>query len=282
MQKCMNTRSEATEKCSVVAVDDEPIVHRMLAKFIDECDLPVGLIGTASSALQGIDLVRQLRPDILLLDIEMGTISGLELARRLEDCLDYQPYIIYLTAHRRFEFAQEAIRTGASDYLLKPILDEDLLAALRRAHNHIQAERVQHLEQEQLRTRLESVLPAILPNAAAPKETHRSAVCRAARDYIDEHYAEDLSLENVADHVCLSPGHLGSIFKAEYGLSFRAYLRSVRIARSKELMQDHTRNIGQIALEVGYNDVNYFSHAFLEETGMRPSEYRGSGRRWSK
>lgn len=274
--------ADTSHSFTIVAVDDEPIVHKMLARIIEDSGLPVSLVGCASSGDEALKLIRQFRPDICLLDIHMDGMDGLELASRLPAMLDYSPRIIYLTAYSTFEYAQKAVKLGATDYILKPINRKELIASLRSATNSIQAERLDALDRTRLRERVESMMPAAVSNADAADESKNVAIAKIARKYVDEHYAEKATLTHAADQVNLSSGYLGTIFKAAFGLSFRAYLRSVRIARAKELLNDRSLNLSQIAMAVGYEDLNYFSEAFLQETGVRPSEYRGGGRRWAK
>lgn len=279
---CMNQRTQ-DDNCEyrILAVDDEPIVHTMLEHIIGECKLPVILAGTATSGAEALEVAPEIRPDICLLDIYMSGMNGLELAERLPNVLGYKPRLIYLTAYDRFEYAQQAIRVGAMEYILKPIRRDDLIRALGRAVDALQAERIESIELHRLVKRLGPNLASAASSACA-KTSRPSSMAQSARSYIEAHYAEEISLGSVAETLNLSPGYLGSIFKSAYGLSFRAYLRTVRISKAKELMQDQRLNLGEISQAVGYDNLNYFSQAFLEETGVRPSEYRGGGRRWAK
>ncbi|MHB9035990.1 MAG: response regulator transcription factor [Armatimonadota bacterium] len=265
-----------------MSVDDEPIVHQMLEQIVSTLSLPIRFIGSASSGEEALDLAKRIHPDIFLLDIHMEGMDGLELASRLTDILHYKPCIVYLSAYDRFEYAQKAVRLGAADYILKPINRKHLESTLRRVVNDIQAERLDHLDRERLRQRVESMMPSIVPDAQAAGENRNSAIARRVRCWVDEHYSEKLTLGAAAEQFNLSSGYIGSIFKAASGMSFRAYLRSVRIARAIELLQNPAINVSEVAQAVGYDDVNYFSQAFLDETGIRPSEYRGGGKRWAK
>lgn len=267
---------------SILAVDDEPVVHEILQMLIKGIGLPVVLAATADSGRDAVKMAKALRPDICLLDINMEEMDGLQTARRIVEVLGYRPRIIYLTAHNRFEYAQEALRLGATDFLLKPVRREELHDTLKRAVNELQAERLEKLEESKLRERVQTVSPAAASTQGPARESRAAAVAREVKEYVDEHYAERISLSTVADRLCLCAGYLGPLFKAESGVSFRAYLRSVRVAHAKDLMRDHTLNLTQIAQAVGYDDQNYFSQVFLEETGVRPGEYRGGGRHWAR
>ncbi len=267
---------------SIVSVDDEPIVHQMLKQFFDESNLPIVLIGIARSGSEALNLILQLHPDICLLDIHMDDMNGLELASRLRETLDYYPRVVYLTAYDKFEYVQNAIRLGAADYILKPIDCKELLSTLRHVIADLQSQRIDELERDKLKKHIKAVMPSAVADAAPADRDRNTIIAKRVRVFIDQHHSEKLTLELVASQVNLSASYVGSIFKSAFGLSFRAYLRSVRIARAKELLQNPALNLSEIALEVGYDDLNYFSQAFLKETGVRPSEYRGGGRMWAK
>jgi len=254
----------------------------MLDTAIKACGLPVSLAGTALSGREAIQLIEDVRPQIVLLDIQMDGMNGLELASSLQDRLDYRPRIIYVTAYGRLDYARQAIRLGAVDYILKPIDPAEVKTALARAINQIQAERIREEERRRLEAHLQSAFPKLIADAPAPVETRSARVARAVREYVEQNYAEHISLATAAEHVRLSASYLGPLFKAECGMSFRSYLRMYRVARAKELMQDQRLNLTEIARAVGFQDENYFSQVFLEVTGVRPAEYRGGGSRWAR
>lgn len=264
------------------SVDDEPVVHAMLEKIIATSGLPVELCGSATTAEEALSQAEQLKPDVLLMDIQLGDTSGLELAAQMPEALGYSPRLIYLTAYGRFDYAREAIRLGAVDYLLKPINPQELRGALRRAVNMLQADRIHRLEQASLKAQIGDALPRLSSIITTSSNSRNGQLARQMKAYIDEHYTESISLTTAADHLKLSASYLGPLFKSECGISFRGYLRLVRIARAKQMMRDQSMNLEEIARAVGFQDENYFSQVFLEVTGVRPGEYRGAGRRWVK
>lgn len=278
----MTPEQRPEELYRLMVVDDEPIVHQMIERVVESSDLPVTVAARAESGEQALQLCSEVAPDICILDILMDEMSGLELAARLSDEAESSPVIIVLTAYRSFDYAQQAIRVGAVDYLVKPIQKDAVIEALKKAVARLVAERLENLETEKLRSYLQEIMPEILPGGGPADEARRTALTRAVREFVEKHHAEKIGLRTVAEYLNLSPGYLGHLFKMEYKVSFKAYLRRVRIARAKELMRDPKLNISQVARMVGYDDISYFSQSFLEETGVRPSEYRGEGRRWPK
>ncbi len=105
-------------------------------------------------------------------------------------------------------------------------------------------------------------------------EQEESNIVRQAKDYISRFYAENISLDSVARHVCLSPTYFSTIFKAEAGDSFVHYLQKVRVEEAKKLLKNSKMRVQDIALAVGYRDIKHFNKIFYAETQVKPSEYR--------
>lgn len=114
----------------VLAVDDEPLALRRVELAMAEM-LDVVLVGKARSGREALDLVRQLEPDVILLDIQMSNLDGFELIEQLD--LADPPLVIFVTAHEAF--AIRAFEVGAVDYVLKPLAFDRLRAALTRARD---------------------------------------------------------------------------------------------------------------------------------------------------
>ena len=99
-----------------------------------------------------------------------------------------------------------------------------------------------------------------------------------ALSYIDENFRSDeISLNNVASAVNVSPNHLSSIFSKEMGMTFIEYLIKKRMDEAKELLMTTNKRSSEIAYEIGYKDPHYFSYTFKKTVGMTTKEYRARG-----
>ena len=99
--------------------------------------------------------------------------------------------------------------------------------------------------------------------------------CLEIERYINEHYAEDLSLESIAAAFYVSTFHLSHLFKKETGYNFKQYLMRMRIGEAQKIFTyEKNARIADVAVRVGYEDAAYFSRAFQKETGMSPKEYK--------
>ena len=97
---------------------------------------------------------------------------------------------------------------------------------------------------------------------------------RMIKEYIGEHYSENITLNDIADIVFLNPAYLSAMFKKETGQTLTQYLIDVRIDKAKEMLRNPERTIGEIACMVGYQDERHFSKLFSKMTGVKPTEYR--------
>lgn len=116
-----------------VIVDDELHVHSTLGALLKHADQDLKVIGNAQSVKQGIDLIKETRPDLIFLDVQMNDGNGFDLLRGLS--APY-PHVIFVTAHD--QFALDAFRYSAIDYLVKPIDLQELLEAIKRARERIE------------------------------------------------------------------------------------------------------------------------------------------------
>ncbi|MBU9744891.1 response regulator [Lachnospiraceae bacterium ASD3451] len=106
------------------------------------------------------------------------------------------------------------------------------------------------------------------------KKQNAQVYIQFTKEYIEKHYASDLSLNMIAERIQINPSYLSTVFKEQTGINYNKYLTSVRIEKSKELLKDPRYNISQIAQMVGYSSTRYFGKMFVSETGIKPGEYR--------
>lgn len=106
------------------------------------------------------------------------------------------------------------------------------------------------------------------------REIQDSKYIRQAKYYIDEHYGNEISLEEVAGSVHINPSYFSSLFKKEQGINFSDYLIQVRIEKAKELLEEGELNVGEVGRKVGYKDQKYFSRLFYKVVGIKPSGYK--------
>lgn len=240
----------------VVLIDDETRIVEGLRKVIRWADYNCQVVGTACDAESGAEMIRKLRPHILFTDIRMPGKDGLSMVAGLRsEFPDMQ--VAILTGYRDFAFAQEAIRLGATRFLLKPSKMDEIKEALQVM--------VAQLDKN-LRVQEES-----------DQTQHAgSFIVNQALGYMEKNYQQKLTLQAVADCCYVSQWHLSKLLNRYAGKSFYDILNSIRINKAKELLADPKLKIGEISEMVGYADTAHFARTFKKLAGMSANEYRNS------
>ncbi|MBQ9360640.1 MAG: response regulator [Lachnospiraceae bacterium] len=238
----------------VLLVDDEYMLRQSLARKIAEADSNFKIAGecgegrSALKALEGGDY------QVVFTDIRMPEMDGLELARNVHE--KYPEIItVILTGYADFEYAQEAIRQGVFDYLLKPVSEEDLAAILDKINL-------------KLHTRYE------LPDEASLSGKSAEDIVRQTEEYIREHFREEIDFGTLAGSFGFSSAYLSKVFTRSMGKSPVRYLTDIRIKEAKRLLTSTDEPIARVGELSGYPDQFYFSRTFRKEVGENPTAYR--------
>ena len=244
----------------VILIDDEPLIVEGLKKVVRWEEYQCTVVATAEDAEKGAELIRTLQPDILFTDIRMPGVDGLTMLAGLRsEFPDLQ--VTVLTGFRDFACAQEAIRLGVARFLLKPSKMDEIREAL--------ACMTARLEKKHTEQSAEQEEPEERENAG-------SFLVNRALDYLEEHYAEKLTLQEVADACYVSQWHLSKLLNRYTKKNFYDLLNNRRIRAAKELLADPSLRIGDIGEMIGYADPAHFARVFRKIAGMSANEYRNS------
>lgn len=244
----------------VLVVEDEEMIRKGIVLTVDWTALDCVVVGEAANGAQGLEAARRLNPNLIITDLKMPQMDGIEMLRalRAEGC---KAYVIILTAYDNFSYAQSALRLGAVDYLLKPFHDGDLEHAITQLQTRIAPKAVEH------------------DAGISVRKGDKSRYVLEAMDYISKHYNEpDISVGTVAESLNISEGYLSHTFKKETDYTLLNYLTRYRIHKAMELLKDCRVKVYEVAEQVGYRDIAYFSATFKKYAGISPSEYQLSRR----
>ncbi len=127
---------------------------------------------------------------------------------------------------------------------------------------------------EDLAVKLEEAIEVFSKSILVKAQGKQNEVIQKAANYIGEHFAEHLSLEEVSNHVGLNASYFSTLFKESTGTSFKEHLNAVRIEESKRLLAHTTQSVIDIASAVGFEDQGYFTKVFKKHTGLTPKQFR--------
>lgn len=242
-------------------IDDEEMTRRGLIKNIPWDDLELKVIGEAEDGEDALELINKYKPEILLCDIRMPIMNGIELVKKVRE-KNYNCQIIFLSGYSDKEYLKTAIKIRAIDYVEKPIIISELVTALEKAIKIWKKERKQELNESR-------------QNLEDKDHNQVSRTVYEVISYINENYNKDISIKSLAESVFLTPTYLCHLFKDETEKTINQYVTEVRIDKAKELLRNSNYMVYEIASKVGYSNSNYFARVFRKFTGESPSDYRG-------
>ncbi len=245
----------------ILIADDEYMERAMLAAILEDHFADQARLRQAENGRQAVDIAAIWDPDVILMDIEMPGLNGIEASRRI---LAQKPGVklIFITAYGVFTYAQEAVKLGACDYILKPVKAEEVLRAVKQAAGQAESHR-----------QLEALAPQA-EDLAASNDKNGALIARVLK-YLQHNYMLcDISLDSVSAIVGINASYFSSLFKRSMGVNFVDYLTDLRMQAAKELLRDPLRSAAEVAGLVGYENANYFTRTFKKKTGMTPTEFR--------
>lgn len=252
----------------VVIVEDEQLTRKGLVITTPWEEFDCKVVGEAANGIEGIDIIKRLKPDIVITDVRMPKMNGIEMIKAMENVTDTE-YII-ISGYDDFKYAQKAISLGVKEYLLKPVEDNQLFKALTKT--------VKYVENKKTNVKYDNNIEHDLldfkeynPNDST--ESKKKYVVKAV-EYIVKNYYKEIIIKEVAEGLYISESYLSRLFKKETGYTFVDYLTRYRIKKAIELLKDDIIKIYQVAELVGFKDSRYFSSIFKKYIGITPTEYK--------
>ncbi len=240
----------------ILIVDDDPPVLEALSAALH----PPYEVLTTGTGLGALEAAGSHPPDLILLDYVLPDLSGLALVRAIKRCFP-SIFVVLMTAYGSEDVSVEAFRSGARDYLRKPIHLRDLLA---RVETLLASRRASA-------SRRSTVFLEMDPARGGGS---RIGSLQRCLDFVEQHLHTDVSLEQVAREAGMSKFHFCRHFKSTTGLTFREFLARRRVARATDLLREPGRSVTEVSLDVGFKDTSHFSRVFRRLMGQRPSRYR--------
>jgi len=245
----------------VIIIDDEPIIAQGLSRTIDWKKYECQIVATAYDGMEGTKAIRKYHPHIIISDIAMPELDGLNMVAGLKSEFPDMEISI-LTGYRVFDYAQKAINLGVTRFLLKPSNMKELEEAIDTMVTNLKAKNILPEDTDKKENE-------ILPESAAS-----SFIVKNALQYIKNNYSKKLTLSDVAEKTYVSQWHLSKLLNQHLGKNFSEILNEIRIKKAVKLFEDPHLRICDIAEMVGYVDMAHFSRMCKKVLGVSATEYR--------
>lgn len=260
----------------VILVDDEPWILIGLRKSFKWTEMGFEIIGETTNPLEALKLIETKKPDVVFMDVCMPVINGLELIKKARDFGSNSEFVI-VSGFADFSYAQEALRYGAFDYLLKPIQKEQTDSILRKLKEHLLHKNNQQGE-NQINVALNENNKVENPGIAKQEQHEVALNFPNLLKYVDENYTQELYLKELAGRFYINFTYCSELFKKVTGKTFSEYLTQLRMKKAAELLTSGLMSVEEACNKVGYRDYYYFNKVFKKSFGTTPSKYKKGGK----
>lgn len=234
---------------NVLIIDDEELIRQGIKKRIISYELNIGTIFEGSNGIQALELLKNNKINIALVDINIPFINGLEFIKEGIK-LSRDTIFIIISGYDNFSYAQKAIEYGVFRYILKPINKNQLKETLIEAIN-------------------------LLGEKADESDDKLNPLTKRILTEVNNNYSNcEYSLLDLAKSVGFSESYISKTLKKDIGMTFNEYLTSIRIEMAKKILMTEGKltTVNEVAKRVGYSNQHYFSQVFKKHIGSTPSE----------
>ncbi|WP_158082135.1 response regulator transcription factor [Paenibacillus ferrarius] len=261
----------------LLIAEDVKIVRETLIHAINWHALGITLLGAVENGEEVLAWLEREEPDLLLTDIGMPKMSGLELIEALK-VRNPDIRCIILSGLNEFDHARQAIKLQVLDYVLKPIDPSEIEKVLSNAVEVLRKEREERLAltlaEQTAKDQLPNLSEALLRGEWTGSLKKKKLVEQAIQ-YVKESYMrKELALSDVASSVGLSDKYVNLLFKEVTGMTINHWIIRLRMQEAARLLKDPAIKIYEICDWIGYADQDHFRESFKKQYGLTPSEYR--------
>ena len=238
------------KKLNVLLVDDEIIIRQGFIKLFDWQAHDCQVIGQASDGLEALSKIDELKPDIVIMDINIPIMNGLKVIE-LSRIKHPDTAFVIVSGYDDFSYCRQALKLKITDYILKPVNYEEFGNCIDNLKISLFESKKENKDSQQKDRMIVSITK-----------------------YLQNHLQEDVSLNVLAQEFHLNAQYISQLFKSEIGVGFLTYLTNIRIEHAKKLLLSTDDAISDISDQCGYNDYRVFNKVFKKKEGITPSQFR--------
>ncbi len=239
----------------ILIAEDEQRARRGLKDLIMSLGDTYEVVAEVADGKQALEIMQVLKPDIVFTDLKMPCMSGLELIKAAK-AAEFKVNFVIISAYEEFEVARQAISLGVSEYLVKPIMRDEVQELLKR------------LTDERSGGGCDACVGSL-------KDRYPDAhpLVRKSLSFIEAGYASKISQKELAENLGVSQEYLCYLFNKDVGMNFSPFIRGYRIDMAKKLLLSDAVSKDEIPYQVGFSDSKYFHKVFREIAGISVADF---------
>lgn len=248
----------------LLIVDDEYEIRNGISQYFPWEEIGFSVVNHLEDGQLAYNYIRNNQVDVVLCDIKMPVMSGLDLAKLIHE--NYQHIrVIFLSGYQEFKYAQLALEYNVKNYILKSSKYNELIRVFTNLKNDL--DQTNHADEQEDDNLL-----------CEADFSFNERILHTIKEYIDKNYAT-VTLEDLTALVHMNPNYISKFFKQKTGRNFSDYLMEVRMKVATELLDDISYKTYEVSSLVGYSNSVNFTRTFKNYYGMSPREYRNRSKK---
>lgn len=244
------------DRLRILIAEDEQRARRGLKDLILSLSDTYEVVAEIADGKQALEIMHVVKPDIVFTDLKMPYMSGLELIKAAK-AAEFKVKFVIISAYEEFEVARQAISLGVSEYLVKPIMRDEVKDLLERLADEKSGGHSCNACVGSLKDRYPDAHPLV----------------RKSLSFIEAGYASKISQKELAENLGVSQEYLCYLFNKDVGMNFSPFIRAYRIDMAKKLLLSDAVPKEDIPYQVGFSDSKYFHKVFREIAGISVADF---------
>lgn len=249
----------------VLLIEDDAAMRFLYKKMKIWTEKGFQIVNEAANGRDGLALLEKNRYDLVITDIRMPFVDGIELLRSMKE-KGNDTIVVFSSSYNEFEYARQGMILGAFDYILKPVQEMQLGRVLERVQ--------EKLAEQQSFDYLDSVVKEALSMLDHPPASERFA--SQCGSFLSANYRNGVTMEEMADALGYNKDYFGKLFQQNFGVHFHRFHNMVKVCYAKELIRTGNYKAYEISDMLGFASVDYFTRIFKDIAGITPSAYKAS------
>lgn len=251
----------------VLIVEDEDIIRKGLVYTIDWLSMNCVVVADAKDGEEGLEKILEIKPDVVITDIRMPKMDGIEMVRRAQKEVEFKSLI--LTSYAEFDYAKQALRLGAFEYLLKPVDEETITKTILALETEInKSKKGETIVEDSNHAGIHMDFNYYIKL----DESENRYVAKAIQT-IQKDFDKRISIDSIAEELGVSNSYLSRKFKEITGHSFLTLLNGYRIQEAIGLLNSGRYRVYEVSDKTGFSDYKHFCSVFKKYTLMSPTRF---------